>query len=249
MLDNRSKLVPAALALIGTCAVSPAARSQEPAARRDAEQVTSLRSPLHVGLRGAPEETIFLCKDVTPSSCRGVVAIPALSGREPRLEGSQWRTESDREAARVMQQGPKATKIARKKAGPRAPMQNGFEPAAIVEPEFRREILLFLASLTGDLSLRREGRQLPRIATIRALAETQALADAHRRATYIEIEDFKGPDKTITTPPAMVAGAVLLGTGAVARLRGGGSGEPDAVLLRPQLWPPGIRIKGTFDVP
>ena len=246
MLDNRCKLVSAALALIATSTISATARSQEPAAPLDSERAPSSRSPVDLGLRrGEPEDTLFLCKEVTPSSCRGVVAIPALSSREPQIEG--WRTEADRAAARVVERGPKANKVARKKSGPRAPMQNGFEPEAIVEPEFRREILLFLANLTGEQSLRRAGKQLPRLATIRALAETQALEDAHRRATYIEIEDFAGPEKTITTPPAMVAGGVLLGTGAIfARVLHGAQGD---VRIRPQLWPPGIRIHGTFDVP
>jgi hypothetical protein len=186
---------------------------------------------------------------VTLTVCRGVVEIPVLSGREPQIEGFRWRTELDRRTARALEHGPKADKILRKNAS-RAPMQNGFEPESIREVEFKREILVFLAALTGERSLRRAGTELPRISTIRAMAELAALDRARRRATYIETEDFKGLDKTITTPTAMVAGAVLLGSGAVIeRLSDAAPGEPDAVRIKPQLWPPGIRITGRFNWP
>lgn len=249
MLVVHCKLA-AALALVATGTLSSVARSQEPVAPPDAERATSPRSPVDIEIRGAPDQKLFLCKEVTTGACRGVVAIPARSGREPRIEGWRWRTELDRETARVMKHGPKAGKISRKKAGPRAPMQNGFEPAAIVEPEFRREILVFLADVLGERSLRSAGTQLPRINTIRAMAEVQALEESHRRATYIQTEEFKGNDESITTAPAMLAGTVLLGTGLVfARVGDFTEGEPDSVRIRPQVWPPGIRINGTFDVP
>ena len=242
-------MLPAALAVMGMCTLSAGARSQGLPPPPDAERATSPRSPADLRLRGAPEETIFLCKEVTPSACRGVVAIPMRSGSEPRIEGSRWRTEPDRKTARVVEHGPSAVKLRRIRPG-RAPMQNGFEPEPLVELELRREILVFLAEVTGERSLRRAGTQLPRISTIRAIADMNALERARRRATYIQTEDFKGNDKSITTPTAMLAGGILLASGAtIDRLILDEPGEGARAKIKPQLWPPGIRIKGRFDWP
>lgn len=249
MLDFNSNFVVAALALVGTCTISAAAHSQEPPPVPDTERATCPRSPADRKRRGAPEETLLVCKEVTPTACRGVVEIPVISGREPQIEGFRWRTELDRKTAHVLEHGLKADKILWTKAG-RAPMQNGFEPDSILAVELKREILVFLAALIREPSLRRAGTELPRISTIRAMAEIDALDRARRRGTYIETEEFKGVDRTIITPTAMVAGAVLLGSGAaIERLSDAAPGEPDAVRIKPQVWPPGIRITGRFHWP
>jgi hypothetical protein len=128
-------------------------------------------------------------------------------------------------------------------------MQNGFEPEPILGVELRREILVFLADLTGERSLRRAGVKLPAISTIRAIADMDALERARRRGSYIEIEDFKGPERSVTTPDAVLAGSVLLGAGLVIYRIRDEADTSDAFAVRPQPWPPGIRIKGKFNWP
>jgi hypothetical protein len=87
---------------------------------------------------------------------------------------------------------------------------------------------------------------------MRAFDEDLLLGRERARATFIEIEEFKGVDPLTPTLAAQasyaIAGAVLFGGGIGAEhLLHGSLG--DAFDIHPQLWPPGLLIKGRFRVP
>jgi hypothetical protein len=128
-------------------------------------------------------------------------------------------------------------------------LRYGVEPELPAQTELRREIFFFLASLTGESSLRRAATSAPSSLTIRAVVDGEAEDRERRRATFVEIEELKGPSPRPTSAGARgafaSAGALLFASGiAGARLV-----STTTTLVVPQPWPAGLRISGTFELP
>jgi hypothetical protein len=132
----------------------------------------------------------------------------------------------------------------------RAPMEAGVEPEPVLEWQVKHELLEALVDLTGERSIRRtsQNQSIPQVERIRGVQNVVDLERAHRRATYIEIEEFKGNENDTTNGPlAMLGGFALMGTGIALDVA---IDDPPKdmphVNPRPKFWHPGIRLKGRF---
>ena len=128
----------------------------------------------------------------------------------------------------------------------------GIEPEPALRFELKREMLLLLARVSGQGLISRAAAGLSPTSSIRALAVSEETDRERVRATFIQIEEFRGPNPLVT--PMAVQGAYAAAGGAL--FWSGLLGEKllhhalgDAFVIHPQLWPPGIQVKGSFAVP
>jgi len=127
------------------------------------------------------------------------------------------------------------------------------------EPEnqflLKRELLIFAAKLSADSRIMRAAVNFGPTSSVRQLTEAEALKQASERATFVQIEEFIGPSPLSTTVLQQLRfasiGAALFTVGAgthapVSRAMGAYS---DNLAVHPQLWPPGLVVRGVFTVP
>lgn len=182
------------------------------------------------------------------SPCRETVHV-ALARRELTSLDLGAPTRDERTLSRSLEHGAWLSSKRRFSGAHLAMALNGYEPEYLLKYQLKRELLFFAAKLTGESSLRRAATTLTRGATLRALIEMEALERSRARATYVQIEEWRGYDvaylrANIRPPDATFAtiGAALLGTGAVLR-------RVTPLPIQPQMWPPGIQVSGTFSIP
>lgn len=132
----------------------------------------------------------------------------------------------------------------------RAPIENGFDPAPRWQVEVDRELFLMIADLTNTtLAMRSYGEDVEEMRAWRNMRDDER---TRKRGTYFEVEEFMGHSDDDKVDPMVFAGMSLTAlTGFLA------AKDWDEVVInetldlkvRPKLWPPGLRIKGTFPWP
>ena len=130
----------------------------------------------------------------------------------------------------------------------RAPMENGYEPPSPWQVQVDQELFILIADLLGTkLTMRSYGTDLKEVGAWRRMEELEA---ASRRATYLDVEEYIGhPDEGKIAGSVMAVGLSLTALTGVLAL-----GQWDevnskgmTVKVRARGWPPGPRIKGTFN--
>jgi hypothetical protein len=132
----------------------------------------------------------------------------------------------------------------------RTPMGHGFELPPRRQMQADYEVFKLIANLTRiRIAQRSYGDDLEKMGPFRSVRELEAARD---RGTYLDIEEYVGhPDENKVSPLFLAGGLSLtVLSGALALLdwdevEGVGS---DA-RVRPNGWPPGLRIKGHFSWP
>lgn len=224
-----------ALAALGVCA-------------SDAHAEGLGRAPAPAGGR------VVVCVDLlrTPrAQCRRDVGVMIGRDHLPAIPDFSRHAVTERNLILAIERGIGAL-AERRRVAARPAMLYGIELEPVFQLRLRREMLVVLARLTEQGAIGRAAAGLRPSQTIRAFVEGEALERTRDRATYLQIEDFKGsnPLRTpLTTQGAFAAlGASFFGSGIAAqRLLRGALG--DALVIHPQPWPPGIEIGGTFGVP
>jgi hypothetical protein len=132
----------------------------------------------------------------------------------------------------------------------RAPIENGFDPAPRWQVEIDRELFLMIADLTNTpIAMRSYGEDVEEMRAWRNLHDDER---TRKRATYLEVEEFMGNSRDDNVDPLVVAGmslTALTGFMAMADWDEVVISETLGLKLRPRLWPPGLRVKGTFPWP
>jgi hypothetical protein len=132
---------------------------------------------------------------------------------------------------------------------PTAVELDGLRLEPFVQFQLKREMLRFLGEVTRQSGILRAATTLRLNFSLRATAALESLARTRERATFIQIEEFWGPNPLTTSLPvgATFAGpsALLFGSSILSgKLFQASLG--DALAIHPQPWPPGIQISGTF---
>lgn len=140
----------------------------------------------------------------------------------------------------------------RRRLAARPTMFYGIEPEPALQFQLKREMLLLAATVSGQALISRAAAGLSPTSSIRAFAVMDDSDHERLRATFLQIEEFRGPNPLVT--PMAVQEAYAAAGGAC--FFSGLLGEKllhhalgDAFVIHPQIWPPGIQIKGSFAVP
>jgi len=200
-------------------------------------------------------ERVPVCADLPGSPttrCREHVAVTVtVDEPPPAFSDTIRRFIAERNLTRSLAQGIKRDS-ARRWLEARPVMHYGIEPEPFVQVQLKREMLVLLARITGEGAIGRAATGVSPGSSIRVFAEAEQLEWSSARATFIQIEEFRGPNPLVTAMAAQAGFGALGG----ALFWGGLFGEKmlhgalgDALVIHPQAWPPGIQIKGSFDVP
>jgi hypothetical protein len=129
----------------------------------------------------------------------------------------------------------------------------GIEMESAAQLERRRQVFYGLAKLTGDSRFLRVVSTDPAPLGDRSLREIDAQIRARRRASFVEIEEAKGVARHYTSPIAEAAaasgGALLFVGGTLGTRSFPALISRDRLFARPQPWPTGITLGGSFHWP
>jgi|HubBroStandDraft_4_1064222.scaffolds.fasta_scaffold224420_2 hypothetical protein len=217
----------------------------------EAFQGITLRAPLIAGITSVGADTLsfgsgmLVCSEVPrrwTKRCRGRVVE-----EEPVILNLHPPTTAELNLTRPFARGVQPTSLAGVlEIGHR--MLYGIEPEPVLQFQLKREMLAFLASLTQDSRILSAAIAIEPTSSIRAIAEAQVTDRERIRATYVEIEGYEVftiPAPLSTEVALAGTGALLFGTGIFGqKMLHGALG--DALAIRPQPWPLGIQIGGTF---
>lgn len=132
----------------------------------------------------------------------------------------------------------------------RAPIENGFDPAPRWQVEVDRELFLMIADLTNThIAVRSYGEDVEEMRAWRNLRDNER---TRKRGTYFEVEEFLGHSDDDKVDAFVVAGmsmTALTGFVTMADWDEVVISDTLELKLRPRLWPPGLRVKGTFPWP
>lgn len=125
----------------------------------------------------------------------------------------------------------------------------GIEMERAEQYEMRREMFFLMSRFFAEPGLRRAALTMRRGASLRAVVDAETDDKIRRRATYLEIEQWKGTSPRVVSPgtqAAWLTTGVVLATGgmAAAALPLGKD-----VYVRPHPWPAGVFVNGYFSMP
>ena len=184
-----------------------------------------------------------------PCAARVGVTV-ALDTRPVPLDFTQ-RATAEQNRVHAIDRGVRAH-AERRRLAARPTMFYGIEPEPVLQFELKREMLLLLATVSGQSLISRAAAGLSPTSSIRAFAVSEENDRERVRATFIQVEDFRGPNPLVT-PMAVqeayaAAGGALFWSGLLGeKLLHHALG--DAFVIHPQIWPPGMQVKGSFAVP
>jgi hypothetical protein len=198
--------------------------------------------------------TVTVCADASDrplGGCRAPVDVVVTLPDEPPHPSSIEGGRLAQNRARALEREVRAA-AERRRHLPRPVMLYGIEPEPAGQFQLKREMLFLLARVSGQGLIGRAAVGLGPISSLRAVAESEALEGTRVRATYLQIEEFRGPNPLVNSLAVQgayaAAGGALFWAGLLGeKLLHGALG--DALAIHPQVWPPGIQIKGSFSSP
>jgi hypothetical protein len=209
---------------------------------------------MHHDTGEAPSGDVEVCVEMprTPRDrCRASVSVTVALGEAPEAPDFGRRAVTEMNLVHSIERGVAAAAQRRRRAA-RPVMLYGIEAEPVLQFQLKREMLVLLARLTRQGAIGRAAIGLTPTSSIRSIAESQALERTRDRATFIQIEEFGGANP-LATPRTTQAAFAALGA---SLFWGGFAGEKllhgalgEAFVIHPQPWPPGIEIKGSFELP
>jgi hypothetical protein len=129
----------------------------------------------------------------------------------------------------------------------------GIEMETAAQVEVRRQVFYGLARITGESRLLRVVSTDPAPLGDRALREIETQIRMRRRGSFVELEEVKGNARHYISPAAEAtaasAGALLCAGGMLGAKLLPALIPRDRLVVRPQPWPTGVTLGGTFDQP
>jgi hypothetical protein len=185
------------------------------------------------------------------AACRTPVEVLVALADAPASPDFSVRARTEQNRARSLERDVLAA-AERRRLFPRPVMFYGIEPEAAGQLQLKREMLFVLARVSGQGLIGRAAAGLGPTSSLRAFAEAEALESTRIRATYLQVEELMAPNPLVnswTVQAGFAAtGASLFWAGlAGEKLLDGALGA--AFAIHPQIWPPGIEVKGSFGSP
>jgi hypothetical protein len=199
---------------------------------------------------------VYICSEIRlDGGCDRRAALPIESERDATADtpsvGTGREPAQDKRVAAWIQHGPVVPDRNTLLENGRAPMENGVETDPSLKWEVRHEFLMILAEAADRPALRTfvSRYQLkPDVEQVRAMRATYELERQRRRATYPEIEEELGSERSGMSAAAFITGTSLFtAAAAVTAVSDSAPTNTPHAKIRPKFGTPGIKLKGQFD--
>ena len=196
-------------------------------------------------------ESVLLCGGVPGApldECASVTRVPLVyNGGQDLVHMA--RTVAEQRIERALENEVHA-EYQRRSFGPELSLHYGLELEPRPQYQLRRELIALAAKLIELPPGVRASIMPTPLSSIRSIRQSQELERSAQRATYLDIEEFKGPSQLRATKAEEVGyagvGVALFTIGGLAA-RVFRASLSDRFRVQPQPWPPGLQINGHFD--